>query len=128
MLDEERDLADIAVFDKQMLCQSDTGVEVEVAHGKRLLVDVPHALLRVEEKEIRVERKRTLRETLRDAHLEFHVAVGARRGLRSYRCAGDEIIVFVEREVRTVVKFAAQTVGVDLFLSKVNNLCVGSNG
>lgn len=45
-----------------------------------------------------------------------------------YRCAGDEIIVFVEREVRTIVKFAAQTVGVDLFLSKVNNLCVGSNG
>ena len=41
---------------------------------------------------------------------------------------GPEIIVFVEREVRTIVKFAAQTVGVDLFLSKVNNLCVGSNG
>ena len=100
MLDEERDLADIAVFDKQMLCQTDSGVEVEVAHGKRLLVDVPHALLRVEEKEIRVERKRTLREALRDAHLEFHVAVGARRGLRSYRCAGGSRIKMIGTEAR----------------------------
>ena len=98
-----------------MLRQTDARIEVEVAHRHRLLEDVPHTLLRVEQIEIGVERQRRTRKPLRYAYLKFNIGIGVRR-LGICRRAGYEIVVFVERKVRPAVELAPETVGVVLLL------------
>lgn len=52
VLGHQRHFADITVLDKQRLGKSDTGIEVEVGHGQRLLQNVPEYFLRIKQVQI----------------------------------------------------------------------------
>ena len=114
VLDKKGDLAHQAVVVDQKLRQPYAGIEIDVVHGQRVFKHIPHALLRVEQKQIGVKRQHTAREALRDAHLKFHIAVGLVGTALAHRGAHCEIVVFVKPEKRAVVVVAAYRVGIKL--------------
>ena len=103
VLDNECHLADIAVFDEERLCKSDTGIEVQVGHRHRVFEHVPEAFLGVEQVEIGAPWQRGVCETLRDGNLKLDVGVVFRR-LVVYRWSEDEIVVLVYSEIWLVGK------------------------
>lgn len=76
VLDKERCFSHQSVFYNKQFRETYTGVEVEVAHGHRVLKHIPHRFFREKQECIGLEGQDTLGETLGDTHLELHVAVG----------------------------------------------------
>ena len=75
MLEQDGGLAQELAFGDDELRDANARVEVQVVERHRLLEDVPHGLLRVEEEQVAVPGQHTLGEALAEADLGFHVAV-----------------------------------------------------
>ena len=121
MFKNQRHLADKPIFDKQRFRKSESGIEVQVGHGKRILEHVPKAFLGIEQVQVRPERKHTLGQTLRHGNLKFHIGV-ARRGLRADGRAKDEVIILVQAEIRPAFELIFQTVGIKHLVGSRHNL------
>ncbi len=103
VLNNECHLTDVAVFGEERLCETDTGIEVQVGHRHRVFEHVPEAFLGVEQIEVGTPWQRGVCEALRDGNLKLDVGVVFRR-LVVYRRSEDEIVVFVYSEIRLVGK------------------------
>jgi len=90
---------------------SDSRIEVHVAHRQGFLEHVPESLLSVHQEQERVPRQFRLRELLGYGNLELDVGVGLRRRLVwQQRGADGEVIVLIQTEIWAVVEFVAKRI------------------
>ena len=111
VLEHEDGVADVFVVIHDEVPQADAGVEVQVAHGERLLGHVPDRLLGELQEEVGVKRQAALGQAVADADLELYIAVIPTDALANGDAA-DEVIVAEDAEVGAALDHGAHAVGV----------------